>query len=169
MDGPASTVLKLSGVTEDLVVSLVKDLPAGSQLLEISADVRHLFKCEQLSIESLRSLELAWRFSDQEQLRPDDLLPPLLMYGSQAGLILESLGALERIIAAIPTRVRVFEDLGSTPKLAPEIRTVLDIAGRTAGDSLVDTGHLLLGLAEIGHPLVAQLKQQIRDALDAPL
>ncbi len=102
-DAPASAVLTLSGVSEDLVLSLVKDLPGGAQPpLEISADVRQLFKWEPLSIESLRSLELAWRCSDREQLRPNDLLPTLLVYGSQAGLILESLGALEGIIAAIP-------------------------------------------------------------------
>lgn len=61
--------------------------------------------------------------------------------------------------------MRLFEDRGSKLKVSPEIRTVLDIARLAAGDSPVETGHLLLGLAEIGHPLVAQLKQQIRDAL----
>lgn len=169
-DTSASSVLKESGVTEDLVVSLIKELPGAAQpVVEISPDIRRLFPWEPLSIEVLRSLELAWRFSDRELLRPDDLLPMLLTYGSQASLILESLGAVQDITTAIPTRVRVFEGFGSSPKLSPEVKAVLDIARHTAGDSPADTGHVLLGLAEIGHPLVAHLKQQIREALDGPL
>lgn len=166
-NAPASAILTRSGVSEELVLSLLEDLPAGARPpFEISADVRQLLKGEPLSIESLRSLELAWRCCcDREQIRPDDLLPTLLVYGTQAGLILESLGALKDIVAAFPTRVRIFEDLGSKPKLSPELRTVLDIARAAAGDSLVETGHLLLGLADFGHPLVAHLKEQIRDAL----
>jgi len=45
---------------------------------------------------------------------------------------------------------------------------VLEIARQAADDSPVDTGHLLLGLAEVGHPLVAHLKQEIREALGGP-
>lgn len=168
-DTSASAVFKRSGVTEDLVVSLIEDLPdAVGRPVEISPDIRRLFPWEPVSIEALKSLELAWRFSDREQLRPDDLLPMLLTSGSQARQILESLGALKDITTAIPTRVRLFEGPGSSPKLSPEIPRVLEIARRAAGDSPLDTGHLLLGLAEIGHPLVAHLKQQIWEALGGP-
>jgi len=169
-DTAVSAVLIQSGVTEDLVLSLMKELPDHAQPpVEISPDIRWLFPWEPLSIEGLRSLELAWRFSDREQLRPDDLLPMLLTSGSQARLILESLGALLDIVSAMPNRVRLFEGPGSSPKLSPEIRNVLEIARQAAGDSPLDTGHLLLGLAEIGHPLLIHLKQQIREALDGPL
>lgn len=167
-DTSAGSVLKQSGVTEDLVVSLIKALPDTPLALEISPDIRRLFPWEPLSIEALRSLELAWRFSDREQLRPDDLLPMLLVGGSQARLILDSLGALPGVVAGMPTRVRLFGGPGSSPKLSPEIPSVLEIARQAAGDSPIDTGHLLLGLAEIGHPLVSHLKQQIRECLGGP-
>lgn len=128
--------------------------------------MRRLVAGEPLSAESLRSLELAWRFSDRAILRPDDLLPTLLAFGTQSALILEKLGALQSILVAIPTRVRLAEETGASPKLSPEVERLLEFARIAAGELPVETGHLLLGLAEIGHPPVSQLKQRIREALE---
>jgi len=44
---------------------------------------------------------------------------------------------------------------------SPEMEGVLEIATQAAGERAMETGHLLLGLAATGHPLVAHLTEQI--------
>jgi len=163
---PASQILRQARLTEEFLVDTIRSQSGRERpAVVIDEDILQLPGAHRLTSESLGCLQFAWQFSPRTQLQPEDLLPRLLpTYCSQAAQILERLDALD-FLAVIPSRVFMFGDPGPKPCLSPEMVRVLEIATQAAGGGLVETGHLLLGVAESGHPLVAHLAEQIRELL----
>lgn len=167
-DSAASRVLKEAGVTESVLLEILEELREPN--LWKPRNLEDTFPWCKLSREVIQAFSLAWKTSPTQELGSSDLLPALLYKSGQdqnsAWSLLEKIGALEQIAAGIDSNVRLFAkaDFITT---APELRAVLERAALAAGEGPVETGHLLLALAEKGHPLLAHLSEQIHQQLQA--